>query len=203
MNLLSTLKRRVILIGLVLALFWFPSFAGASRPFDAAPSARTKYNFNSGWKLYVGDPKGAEAPAFDDSGWKNLTLPHAWNEDSAFKVSIHDLPMYFGLFAADDGAVIGVSSEEESHKVNKLTAAMNFKSEYVILFPPVIRASPLSDTARTGAEVEWRFSDDAYQGSQIVFTDRNGADSVFGAELPANIFNDRLSDIAPRQSIDC
>jgi len=77
MNLLSTLKRRVILIGSVLALFWFPSFAGASRPFDAAPSARTKYNFNSGWKLYVGDPKGAEAPAFDDSGWKNVTLPHA------------------------------------------------------------------------------------------------------------------------------
>src|SRR5216684_5811174 len=76
MNLLSTLKRRVILIGSVLALFWCPSFAGASRPFDAAPSARTKYNFNSGWKLYVGHPKGAEAPAFDDSGWKNVTLPH-------------------------------------------------------------------------------------------------------------------------------
>src|SRR5438270_930585 len=81
-------------IELVLALFCIsPSgFTGATRRFDPPLSARTKYNFNSGWKLFVGDPKGVEAPAFDDSGWKNVTLPHAWNEDSAFKVSIHDLP---------------------------------------------------------------------------------------------------------------
>src|SRR2546426_8666543 len=91
-NLLSTLKRLVIGIGLVLGLFCFTSLAGVSGAFDPPLSARTKYNFNSGWKLFVGDPDGAEAPAFDDSGWKNVTLPHAWNEDSAFKVSIHDLP---------------------------------------------------------------------------------------------------------------
>ncbi len=94
MNLLSTLKRWVILIGLVLALFCISllAFTGASRAFDPPLSTRTKYNFNSDWKLLIGDPKGVEAPACDDSGWKNVTLPHAWNEDSAFKVSIHDLP---------------------------------------------------------------------------------------------------------------
>ncbi len=92
MNLLSTLKCRVILIGLFLALFCFSPLAGATRPLDPPLSARTKYNFNSGWKLLVGDPKGAETPAFDDSAWKKVTLPHAWNEDAAFKVSIHDLP---------------------------------------------------------------------------------------------------------------
>ena len=94
MNLLSTLKRLVILIGLFLAVFWISqsAFTGATRSFYPPPSARTKYNFNSGWKLFVGDPSGAEAPAFDDSAWKNVMLPHAWNEDSAFKVSIHDLP---------------------------------------------------------------------------------------------------------------
>src|SRR5260370_42140512 len=74
--LLSTLKRILILIGLFLGLFWSSPFAGASRACEAPPSARTKSNFNSGWKLYVGDPKGAEPPAFDDSGWKNVTLPH-------------------------------------------------------------------------------------------------------------------------------
>jgi len=89
---LSTLKRLVIVIGLVLELFCFSSLAGVSGAFDSSLSARTKYNFNSGWKLLVGDPKGAEAPTFDDSGWKKIALPHAWNEDSAFKVSIHDLP---------------------------------------------------------------------------------------------------------------
>jgi len=55
-------------------------------------SERTKYNFNSDWKLFVGDPNGAASPAFDDSAWLAVTTPHAWNEDAAFKVSIHDLP---------------------------------------------------------------------------------------------------------------
>ncbi|HWW74124.1 MAG TPA: beta galactosidase jelly roll domain-containing protein, partial [Pyrinomonadaceae bacterium] len=59
----------------------------------SAPSAgrRAKYNFNSGWKLFVGDPVGAEAPGFDDSAWKDVTLPRAWNEDDAFKKDIKDL----------------------------------------------------------------------------------------------------------------
>lgn len=58
----------------------------------AAESPRLKYNFNPGWKLYVGDLSGAEAESFNDADWKGITLPHAWNEDSAFKVSIDDLP---------------------------------------------------------------------------------------------------------------
>jgi len=55
-------------------------------------TARARYNFNPGWLVFVGDPSNAEEPAFDDSAWKHVTLPYAWNEDSAFKVSIHDLP---------------------------------------------------------------------------------------------------------------
>ena len=30
----------------------------------------------------------AALPAFDDAAWQTVTLPHAWNEDAAFKVSI-------------------------------------------------------------------------------------------------------------------
>lgn len=52
---------------------------------------RMQYNFNHGWKVFVGDPKGAEMPDFDDSGWKEVTLPHAWNETEAFKKNIRDL----------------------------------------------------------------------------------------------------------------
>src|SRR6476661_2106780 len=55
-------------------------------------SPRAAYNFNADWKLFVGDSDAAAATGFDDSRWKNVTLPHAWNEDSAFKVSIADLP---------------------------------------------------------------------------------------------------------------
>ncbi|MBC8053426.1 MAG: glycoside hydrolase family 2 protein [Sphingobacteriaceae bacterium] len=58
----------------------------------AAKSPRVKYNFNPGWKLFTGDAKGAEAPDFDDASWKAVTLPHAWNEDAAFKVSIDKHP---------------------------------------------------------------------------------------------------------------
>ncbi|HEX8191135.1 MAG TPA: DUF4982 domain-containing protein, partial [Pyrinomonadaceae bacterium] len=54
-------------------------------------SRRSEYNFNSGWKLFVGDPAGAEAPGFDDSAWKGVTLPRAWNEDDAFRKDIKDL----------------------------------------------------------------------------------------------------------------
>ncbi|MFD2162156.1 sugar-binding domain-containing protein [Paradesertivirga mongoliensis] len=58
----------------------------------AADSPRIKYNFNPGWKLFRGDAKGAEAPAFNDASWEAITLPHAWNEDSAFKVAIDKHP---------------------------------------------------------------------------------------------------------------
>jgi beta-galactosidase len=56
------------------------------------PSPRATFNFNPGWKLTVGDPANAAQPDFDDSEWKSVTLPHAWNEDSAFKVSIAEHP---------------------------------------------------------------------------------------------------------------
>ena len=54
-------------------------------------NAREKYNFNSGWLLTVGDPASAEKVSFNDSGWKAVTLPHAFNEDDAFRVDIHGL----------------------------------------------------------------------------------------------------------------
>ncbi|HEV8428883.1 MAG TPA: DUF4982 domain-containing protein [Pyrinomonadaceae bacterium] len=60
---------------------------------NSAPvgSARAKYNFNSGWKVFIGDPAGAATPDFDDSSWKNVTTPYAWNEDDAFRKDIKDL----------------------------------------------------------------------------------------------------------------
>ncbi len=59
---------------------------------DPPTSLRGVYNFNPGWKLFVGDPADAALPTFDDSTWKPVTLPHAWNEDAAFRVAIDKLP---------------------------------------------------------------------------------------------------------------
>lgn len=57
-----------------------------------AHAERALYDFNPGWKLAVGDPADAARPGFDDSAWKRVTLPRAWNEDDAFRKDIADLP---------------------------------------------------------------------------------------------------------------
>jgi beta-galactosidase len=83
--------KRIILILLLVATTPVMYLAKAE---TSAPTSlpRAAFNFNPGWKLFVGDPTNASAAAFDDAAWKTVSLPHAWNEDSAFKVSIHDLP---------------------------------------------------------------------------------------------------------------
>ena len=54
-------------------------------------SAGDKYNFNSDWLLKVGDVQQAQKTSLNDSGWEKVTLPHAFNEDEAFKLNIKDL----------------------------------------------------------------------------------------------------------------
>jgi len=79
-----------------LAIVFLAAFLAANialaETFVPPASPRATYNFNPGWKLFVGDSTNASTAEFDDSAWKPVTLPHAWNEDSAFKVGIHDLP---------------------------------------------------------------------------------------------------------------
>ena len=56
-----------------------------------AAIARDKYNFNSDWLLKVGDFSEASTVGYNDKSWTGVTLPHAFNEDEAFKLDIHDL----------------------------------------------------------------------------------------------------------------
>ena len=49
---------------------------------------REKYNFNADWKLKTGDFANAESPVFDDTTWKKVTLPHAYNQEEAFEKDI-------------------------------------------------------------------------------------------------------------------
>ena len=53
--------------------------------------AGEKYNFNSDWLLKVGDIPSAEKTSFNDRDWEKVTLPHAFNEDEAFRLDIRDL----------------------------------------------------------------------------------------------------------------
>ena len=40
--------------------------------------------FVDDWKFYLGDPSGAEEKNFDDSSWRNVTLPHDWSIELDF-----------------------------------------------------------------------------------------------------------------------
>jgi len=79
----SNLKFSIFPVLLIVTLSLALSFS--------ANAQRARYNFNPGWKLYIGDISGAEKNSFDDSGWKEITLPYAWNQDEAFKNDIVDL----------------------------------------------------------------------------------------------------------------
>ena len=58
---------------------------------NAEAVERKKYNFNSEWRLCVGDFPNAEKAEFDDSQWQQVTLPYAFNGDEAFRKDIVDL----------------------------------------------------------------------------------------------------------------
>ncbi|MCA5003850.1 glycoside hydrolase family 2 protein [Sphingobacterium bovistauri] len=47
------------------------------------------YSLNAEWRIHVGDIDKAQDVAFNDSTWKQVTLPYAWNEDEAFAKPIH------------------------------------------------------------------------------------------------------------------
>lgn len=72
--------RKILLTFLIIAL---------ALPLSAVE--RQRLNFNGSWLLNVGDTKDAHKVSFDDSCWGKVTLPRAFNEKEAFKVSIENL----------------------------------------------------------------------------------------------------------------
>lgn len=86
-------RRSTVLTNALLRAFcWIFLLFSVPVLWGQSPSQQTRWNFNADWRVLVGDPAGAEQPNFDDSTWKRVTTPYAWNEDSSFRVSIHDLP---------------------------------------------------------------------------------------------------------------
>lgn len=77
---------------ILLAFASLSTFSPLAFAYEPPANARADYDFNANWRLGVGDVTDAAATNFDDSTWKTVATPHAWNEDSAFKVSIDKLP---------------------------------------------------------------------------------------------------------------
>ena len=84
-----------ILAALAVLLF-LPALAGA-RQAPGGPGGAVL--FDADWRFHRGGAQGAEAPDFDDSGWRRLDLPHDW--------SIEDLPGTRSPF--DPGAISQVN----------------------------------------------------------------------------------------------
>ncbi len=61
---------------------------GTAPSYQPPSSPRATYNFNPDWKFSFGDPNGAEQPAFDDSTWTSVSLPHTWNETDSYRAYI-------------------------------------------------------------------------------------------------------------------
>jgi len=51
---------------------------------EASPPSRQRLLMDYGWMFTRGDPAGAEDPAFDDSGWRSLDLPHDWSIEGPY-----------------------------------------------------------------------------------------------------------------------
>ncbi len=52
-------------------------------PATGAAQRRT-LNFDRGWRFHLGDVTGAQDPAFADSGWRRLDVPHDWSIEGPF-----------------------------------------------------------------------------------------------------------------------
>ncbi|MDR3744901.1 MAG: glycoside hydrolase family 2 TIM barrel-domain containing protein [Acidobacteriaceae bacterium] len=76
---------------LLAASFALPLALNAAPPNAPAPSVAAKpaiagialhprgiQSFTTGWRFLQADATGAERPAFDDSAWTSVTLPHDW-----------------------------------------------------------------------------------------------------------------------------
>ena len=48
----------------------------------SANLARQELAADAGWKFFLGDPSGAEAPLFSDVSWRAVNLPHDWSIES-------------------------------------------------------------------------------------------------------------------------
>ena len=66
-----------IISGLTILIFFTLSVSAGQNP-------RTVSNFNSGWNFHLGDVAKAFSPAFNDSDWRKLNLPHDWAVEGDF-----------------------------------------------------------------------------------------------------------------------
>jgi hypothetical protein len=180
---LTVVSRFLLVVCVALMVLAFG--AAASAHVAGEGSARTTYDFNSNWRLFVGDPSGAERADFDDAAWKPVTLPHAWNEDAAFKVSIEELPTgiawyrkRFTLPAADAGKKCYLEFEGVRHiadvYVNGQPAGRheNGVMAFGIDVSSLVRSGENTNVVAVRVDNDWKVREKA-TNSTFQWSDRN------------------------------
>ena len=83
---MKSLRINLLALGLsmtaIVALADAPTNAPASTP--ASVPARSTISFDPGWQFLKDEAKGAEAPDFDDSSWRAISVPHDWSIEGPF-----------------------------------------------------------------------------------------------------------------------
>ncbi|HEV2862059.1 MAG TPA: DUF4982 domain-containing protein [Pyrinomonadaceae bacterium] len=199
------MKRLFILSCLALLCASSAAFA-----YEQPAGRRAKYNFNSGWRLFVGDPASAEQPGFDDSEWKGVTLPRAWNEDDAFRKDIKDLSTgvvwYRKRFklpaAAEAGKVFlefeGIKQAGEFYLNGKhLGRHENGITAFGFDVTGALRPAPEENVLAVRTDNAWDYKEKA-TGSAFQWNDRNFYANYGG--INKNVFlhvTDRLHQTLP------
>lgn len=163
-----------------------------------ANQARKTYNFNQSWKLYVGDPEGAESSVFDDSNWENVTLPYAWNESEAFKNDIRDLSTgiawYRKTFQLPEGAgknkifieFEGVRQMGEVYLNGKFIGrSENGVMAFGFDLTPFLKPYPAENVIAVKTDNSWDYRE-KLTGSHFQWNDRNFNANYGG--IPKNVF---------------
>ena len=70
-------SRHMIALTAILACF-----VPVSMRAENAGTPRQEIAADAGWKFFLGDPGGAEAPSFADASWRSVDLPHDWSIES-------------------------------------------------------------------------------------------------------------------------
>ena len=58
---------------------------GGPAPDRTVASARMVEDFDFDWRFSKGDFPTAAMPAFDDSGWRHVNVPHDWSIEGPFR----------------------------------------------------------------------------------------------------------------------
>ncbi|MBZ4041167.1 glycoside hydrolase family 2 protein [Flavobacterium hibisci] len=159
---------------------------------------REKYNFNPDWKIKTGDSQNAESPVFDDTSWRKVTLPHAYNQEEAFEKDIDhhttgivwyrkkfklpkgvkDKKIFIELEGIRQGGFIYVNGEKAGIHEN---GVMGFGFD----ISKMIKPFPEENTIALRIDNDWKYRETAtnstYQWNNMNFNANYGG-------IPKNVF---------------